>query len=179
MNVVPWEERTLRTVPFLRVLRDGPDACHLLTSERTTFRVQGRGVPFLLDAILPAFDAPLRVGALPERLAAGVEEEALRALLGALLRNGILRDATDAPPLSADERTTHRDTLSLLSRLSDRPEAHLAKLREARVLSPRLCARAQSARCASWRARTRWKRRRGKRPSRSDCRTGTSAGPLS
>jgi bacteriocin biosynthesis cyclodehydratase domain-containing protein len=134
MNVVPWEERTLRTVPFLRVLRDGPDACHLLTSERTTFRVQGRGVPFLLDAILPAFDAPLRVGALPERLAAGVEEEALRALLGALLRNGILRDATDAPPLSADERTTHRDTLSLLSRLSDRPEAHLAKLREARVL---------------------------------------------
>lgn len=134
MNVVRWEERTLRTVPFLRVLRDGPEACHLLTSERTTYRVQGHGVPFLLDEILASFDTPLRVGALMERLADGVQEEGLRALLGALVRNGILRDATDAPPLSDSERAAHVDMLSFLSRLSDRPEALLSKLREARVL---------------------------------------------
>jgi bacteriocin biosynthesis cyclodehydratase domain-containing protein len=134
MSEVVWQERTLHAVPFLRVLRDGPEACHLLTSERTTFRVQGHGVPFLLDEVLPSFDAPLRVGALSERLTEQVEEDALRALLGALLRNGILRDVTEAPPLSSGDRAEHRDTLSLLSRLSDRPEALLATLREARVL---------------------------------------------
>lgn len=134
MTETRWDERTLCAASFLRVLRDGPEACHLLTSERTTFRVQGRGVPFLVEEVLPSFERPMRVGAVGTRLASPGGDDGLRALVAALVRNGILRDVTDAPHVPDAERAAHRGALSLLSRLSDRPETPLAALRAARVV---------------------------------------------
>jgi len=123
----------LRLDPLMTIVRDGDDACQIVTSERQLFRIRGKTVPVLIEHVLPLLDGSRRVTDLRIALDGRVKQALLDDLLRLLMHNRVVRDVTDAPPLSEAVRETWRGALQLLSRFSARPEELFGQLRKARV----------------------------------------------
>ena len=127
------DDMRVRLDPLMSIVREGPDACFIMASERELFRLKGRTVPVLLEHVMPLLDGHRTVRELRAALADRLHAKAVDQLIRLLLSNRVVHDTTRLQALGPEEIEEFRGLCNLMARCTDKPYVALERLRTARV----------------------------------------------